>query len=181
MRTAAKKRQPTAGCSAVFSSGGGIEEQGTSRLLQTLRGFAQLHTVPLRIGLVASGFAVQISFGVIPPADAQLVRVADNPAQVAITEDARDKAGDIFAERCAACHGADGRGDGPAAANLKPKPIDFHSQNWQKSTTDDSISKAIIFGGRSVGKSGQMAPNPDLENEPAIVAALVEKIRKWGR
>jgi len=26
-----------------------------------------------------------------------------------------------------------------------------------------------------------MAPNPDLENEPAIVAALVEKIRKWGK
>jgi len=101
--------------------------------------------------------------------------------KVAITEDARDKARDIFTQRCATCHGADGHGNGPAAANLKPRPIDFHSQNWQKSVTDDTMTKAIIFGGHSVGKSGQMAPNPDLENEPAIVAALVEKIRKWGR
>jgi len=114
-------------------------------------------------------------------ADAQVIKTADNPSKVAITEDARAKARDIFTERCATCHGADGRGNGPAAANLKPKPIDFHSQNWQKSVSDDSITKAIIFGGRAVGKSSQMAPNPDLENEPAIVAVLVEKIRKWGR
>ncbi len=131
--------------------------------------------------LVATAFVLQIIFVSTHLADAQVVRTAGNPVGVAITDDARAKALDIFSERCAACHGADGNGDGPAAANLKPKPIDFHSRNWQKSITDDSITKAIIFGGRAVGKSGQMAPNPDLENEPAIVAALVEKIRRWGR
>jgi mono/diheme cytochrome c family protein len=115
------------------------------------------------------------------PANSQAVKVTQGPAKVIITDDARAKAGEIFNERCAACHGADGKGDGPAAANLKPRPIDFHSQNWQKSVTDGSISKAIVFGGRAVGKSGQMAPNPDLENEPAIVAALVEKIRQWRK
>ena len=114
-------------------------------------------------------------------AKAQVVKTASHPVKIAITDDARAKAGDIFSERCAACHGANGKGDGPAAANLKPRPIDFHSRNWQKSVTDDSITKAIVFGGRAVGKSGQMAPNPDLENEPAIVAALVEKIRGWGK
>jgi mono/diheme cytochrome c family protein len=132
-------------------------------------------------GLIAAAFVLQVSFISAYTADAQAVRIADNPVKVAITEDARTKARDIFTERCATCHGADGHGNGPAAANLKPRPIDFHSQNWQKSVTDDSITKAIIFGGRSVGKSGQMAPNPDLENEPEIVAALVEKIRRWGR
>jgi mono/diheme cytochrome c family protein len=116
--------------------------------------------------------------------DAAAVRAAGNtqdPAKAVVTADARAKASDIFSERCAACHGTDGTGNGPAAANLKPRPIDFHSQNWQRSVSDDSIIKAIIFGGRSVGKSGQMAPNPDLENEPAIVAALVEKIRQWRK
>jgi|SRR6516162_1944508 mono/diheme cytochrome c family protein len=132
-------------------------------------------------GLRAAAFALQVSFAATDAANAQVVRIADNPVKVAITEDARDKARDIFTQRCATCHGADGHGNGPAAANLKPRPIDFHSQNWQKSVTDDTMTKAIIFGGHSVGKSGQMAPNPDLENEPAIVAALVEKIRKWGR
>jgi len=127
--------------------------------------------------LVAAVFVLQVGFAVTEAADI----TANSPSKVAITEDARAKARDIFTERCATCHGIDGHGNGPAAANLRPKPIDFHSQNWQKSLTDDSITKAIIFGGRAVGKSGQMAPNPDLENEPAIVAALVEKIRKWGR
>lgn len=131
--------------------------------------------------LMAAAFVLQVSLAMTEAADAQVIKTADNPSKVAITEDARAKARDIFTERCATCHGADGRGNGPAAANLKPKPIDFHSQNWQKSVSDDSITKAIIFGGRAVGKSSQMAPNPDLENEPAIVAVLVEKIRKWGR
>lgn len=131
--------------------------------------------------LVGVAFVLPVIFVATDAADAQVVKTAENPVRVTITDDARAKARDIFSERCATCHGADGNGDGPAAANLKPRPIDFHSRNWQKSVTDESITKAIVFGGRAVGKSGQMAPNPDLENEPAIVAALVEKIRRWGR
>ena len=130
--------------------------------------------------LIAGVLALQLGL-LQTRADTQTAAPAGSSAKVAITDDARGKASDIFSERCAACHGIDGHGNGPAAANLKPKPIDFHSQNWQKSVSNDSITKAIIFGGRSVGKSGQMAPNPDLENEPEIVAALVEKIRKWGK
>jgi mono/diheme cytochrome c family protein len=132
-------------------------------------------------GLAAIAFLLRVGFISTDAAEAQAVMAADNPVKVAITDDARAKARDIFTERCATCHGADGHGNGPAAANLKPRPIDFHNQNWQKSVSDETMTKAIIFGGRSVGKSGQMAPNPDLENEPAIVAALVEKIRRWGK
>jgi mono/diheme cytochrome c family protein len=131
--------------------------------------------------LVGVAFVLPVIFVATDATDAQVIKTAGTPVRVTITDDARAKARDIFSERCATCHGADGKGDGPAAANLKPRPIDFHSQNWQKSVTDESITKAIVFGGRAVGKSGQMAPNPDLENEPAIVAALVEKIRRWGR
>ena len=31
----------------------------------------------------------------------------------------------LFEENCAACHGPSGRGDGPAAASLKPRPADL--------------------------------------------------------
>lgn len=31
----------------------------------------------------------------------------------------------VFKAYCATCHGAKGRGDGPAAAGLNPKPLDF--------------------------------------------------------
>jgi mono/diheme cytochrome c family protein len=131
--------------------------------------------------LVVAALVPQTGFGLVRIANAQTVKITDSRARVVITDDARAKAGDIFRERCAACHGDDGRGNGPAASNLKPKPIDFHNRNWQHSVTNDSITKAIIFGGRAVGRSGQMAPNPDLENEPAIVAALVDQIRQWGQ
>lgn len=133
------------------------------------------------VRLLACGVALQLSFSLAVPCNGQVTAFGATGANVRITDDARAKAGDIFTERCAACHGADGRGDGPAAANLKPKPIDFHNQNWQRSVSDDTMTKAIVFGGRSVGKSSQMAANPDLENEPAVVAALVEKIRKWRK
>jgi copper transport protein len=32
---------------------------------------------------------------------------------------------EIYADRCAVCHGASGRGDGPAAVTLQPRPADF--------------------------------------------------------
>lgn len=34
---------------------------------------------------------------------------------------------ELFKTDCSACHGADGKGNGPASASLNPKPRDFHS------------------------------------------------------
>jgi mono/diheme cytochrome c family protein len=100
---------------------------------------------------------------------------------VVVTPDARAQAAEIFTSRCATCHGDQGRGNGPAAANLKPAPMDFHNRNWQRKVTDAQIAQAIVKGGKAVGLSSQMASNPDLESEPAVVAALVERIRKWAK
>ena len=107
--------------------------------------------------------------------------VHNKPNKVAITPQARADAADIFESRCVACHGAEGHGDGPAAANLNPRPRDFHNAKWQKSINDAIIARAIVFGGQAVGVSSEMAPNPDLENEPAVVAALVEHVRVLGK
>ena len=98
-----------------------------------------------------------------------------------VTPAARDAANSIFAERCAVCHGDDGGGAGPGAANLNPKPQNFRSRKWQKSMTDDQIAKIIVNGGSSVGLSASMAANPDLEGQPDVVAALVERVRKFGK
>ncbi len=35
----------------------------------------------------------------------------------------------LYAERCASCHGAGGRGDGPQAAGLEPPPTNFHNES----------------------------------------------------
>jgi mono/diheme cytochrome c family protein len=34
---------------------------------------------------------------------------------------------EIYADRCSVCHGASGRGDGPAAVTLQPRPADFRT------------------------------------------------------
>lgn len=94
---------------------------------------------------------------------------------------AQEQAKEIFTTRCAACHGEEGRGDGPGGANVDPKPRNFHDPAWQKSVTDDQIEKTILYGGAAVGKSPLMVANPDLQSQPAVVAALRERIRQIGQ
>lgn len=94
-----------------------------------------------------------------------------------ITPANRQEAQQIFAMRCAACHGQTGAGDGPGSAALTPKPRNLQDPKWQKSVTDDYIEKIIVQGGLAVGKSASMPGNPDLASKPGTVAALREHIR----
>jgi mono/diheme cytochrome c family protein len=110
-----------------------------------------------------------------------IVEIASAAALPAVSGQARAEAESLFGERCAVCHGDNGEGNGPGASNLNPKPVNFHNQQWQRSITDERIAKAIVYGGQAVGLSASMAPNPDLESKPEIVAALVERIRKLGK
>ena len=89
------------------------------------------------------------------------------------------KANEIFVQRCTPCHGAGGHGDGSASATLNPKPRNFTDPAWQKSVTDDYITKIIKVGGAGVGKSPAMPSNPDLTSNQ-VLAALKNKIRSFG-
>jgi mono/diheme cytochrome c family protein len=98
-------------------------------------------------------------------------------AASAISAPARAEAQQIFSTRCFACHGADGRGDGPASTGLTPKPANFRDGSWQGAVDDQHIERIIQFGGAAVGKSPAMPSNPDLTSKPEVVAALREHIR----
>src|SRR6266404_6163854 len=59
----------------------------------------------------------------------------------------------VFARRCAVCHGPDGRGNGPAAPSLIPRPRDFTLGLFKyKSTirneppTDDDLLRVVKTG-----------------------------------
>jgi cytochrome c553 len=69
---------------------------------------------------------------------------------------------DRFRARCAPCHGNYGKGDGPAASNMSPKPRDFTDTKWQASVTDTNIENTITYGGLAVNKSPMMPSSPDL-------------------
>lgn len=95
----------------------------------------------------------------------------------AVTEKDRSEAREIFVSRCTPCHGSSGAGDGPASANLSPKPRNFRDTAWQSAVSNEHITKIIRFGGAAVGRSAAMPANPDLAEKGAVVAALTGHIR----
>lgn len=94
---------------------------------------------------------------------------------------AEAEAKQLFANRCTACHGSGGGGDGPASAGLTPKPRNLKDPEWQKAVTDEHIEKIIQQGGAAVGLSPMMPGNPDLSAKPEIVAALRKLIRSFAK
>jgi mono/diheme cytochrome c family protein len=83
----------------------------------------------------------------------------------------------IFATRCATCHGATGHGDGPTAAGFPTKPRNFTDPAWQAGVTDDALRKVIAKGGAAVGKNALMPHNPDLDADPALLDEMVKIVR----
>lgn len=118
------------------------------------------------------GLCAALSVGCKPPPSNAVSSSAPAPSA-----SAEDEARQIFAARCSPCHGAEGTGNGAAAAALTPRPRNFHDAAWQTAITDAQIEDIIRRGGAAVGKSPLMPPNPDLTDKPAVVAALRATIR----
>lgn len=87
---------------------------------------------------------------------------------------------EIYESRCSACHGVSGKGDGPGAAALTPKPRNFSDASWNKGMSDENLRKVIIYGGAAVGKSPMMPASPDLDGKPEVVDGLIKKVRSFG-
>ncbi len=85
----------------------------------------------------------------------------------------------IYTERCEVCHGAEGDGNGPAAANLDPKPRDFR-RGWYKIRTtasgqlptDEDLAQVIADG--MPGTSMPAWEGVLSEQEIAEVAAYIK-------
>jgi len=102
---------------------------------------------------------------------------ATAPAAGGAAEEARS----MFTTLCSTCHGTSGTGDGPAAANLDPKPRNYTDKAWQASVTDEQLKQIILGGGASVGKSAMMPASPQLQDKPEVVAELVKIVRSFGK
>ena len=78
---------------------------------------------------------------------AQLQRTAIDP---------RLQGAALYAQRCAACHGATGRGDGPNAQYLQPGPAVHSDSRTMGTRTDDRLFDGIFAGGVALGVSAAM-------------------------
>jgi mono/diheme cytochrome c family protein len=110
---------------------------------------------------------------------AELVVAASIVVAAPAAQAADVKAGEaIYVKQCVFCHGKTGAGDGPAAAKLKEKPV-----NWTagalKDLDDAKLAEAIKKGGKAIGKSAAMPPYTKLsEAEVDNVVAYVRSLAK---
>jgi Cu-processing system permease protein len=106
-------------------------------------------------------------------ADATAVSGSEPPAGV-VTAAMLAQGRETYVANCAPCHGTEGRGDGPSAANLDPKPRDHTDAATMSQISDQQIADTVRFGGAISGKP-QMPSSPHLQG--AELDALVAYVR----
>lgn len=74
-----------------------------------------------------------------------------------------------YAAQCAPCHGASGKGDGPAAVAFNPRPADFTDPGLFEGRSDAELVTIIAEG------KGAMPPFGALPSD--LIAALVQYVR----
>jgi mono/diheme cytochrome c family protein len=76
---------------------------------------------------------------VLPPVDVRMAGVSSDSLV--------DRGREVFRGNCASCHGEEGRGDGPSAATLNPKPRNFHSLvGWTNGSKVSQIYRTLEEG-----------------------------------
>jgi mono/diheme cytochrome c family protein len=91
-------------------------------------------------------------------------------------DDAVARGARIYAERCSGCHGDAGRGDGPAAAALVPRPRDFTDATFWRDRTPDALREVV-----RKGKPGTMMAPFDGVLGDADIDAVVAFLRTFDR
>jgi mono/diheme cytochrome c family protein len=71
----------------------------------------------------------------------------------------------IYSDKCAMCHGQDGKGNGPAAAALSPSPADFTSPAFWQNTSNAKITGTIENG---------HGPMPSIDVSPSQIKAVID-------
>lgn len=110
-----------------------------------------------------------------PPMKGYTVPPVDPAALIAGGPQLLERGRALYAENCVACHGAAGRGDGPAAANLVPRPRDFTSpEGWKNGPGLDGIFTTLERG----IPGSAMAPYDQLSKTDRM--ALAHAVKGFG-
>ncbi len=85
----------------------------------------------------------------------------------------------VYGARCVECHGRDGKGDGPSAAFLIPRPLDFTSGKYKiRSTETGSVpTDDDLIGSVANGLPGSTMPAWSSALKPDEIRAVVAYIK----
>ncbi len=91
-----------------------------------------------------------------PLGPAQVVNIVDLPSPAETTH--------LFVRHCAACHGLDGRGSGPAAEQLYPKPRDFVDSPFRFASTGSPWDEVVATLERTISQGVPRSAMPGFGN-----------------
>lgn len=80
----------------------------------------------------------------------------------------------VYAARCALCHGATGHGDGPASAGLNPKPRNHTDKAYMSTLTDEQLLAVIRNGKGTMPAWGKVLSEAELSAVTAHVRSLAK-------
>ena len=151
----------------------------------------ELGSVTARVGLpavalVVAGFLAFV-WADAPAGEPAVSKEAEETARVHLLPPRREVrlTGDavrgnvIYMKYCATCHGETGKGDGPAAAILHPKPRDHTNGAYISTAPDEHLAAIIREGGAALGRSPLMPAAKTLSKEE--IHDLIAHIRNIAR
>lgn len=100
---------------------------------------------------------------------------------LALAQGDAEKGKAVYAKFCATCHGTTGKGDGPGAKALNPKPPrDLTDKVYMDGLKDEYLVEIVKKGGGAVGKSPLMPPWAQVLKDDDIrdVAVFVRGLAK---
>lgn len=80
----------------------------------------------------------------------------------------------VYADKCARCHGASGKGDGPKADTLEKKPVDYTDKKKMSEFTDGQLKKVVLDGKQPMPSYKGKMSDKDLEDVTAYIRAFAK-------
>ena len=131
---------------------------------------------------LAAGFAPAVADGrAAAPDTEQRLSELESTLEELQLERAVEQGKKIYARACAACHGSDGQGAGPAAADLDPRPRDLTSRQFRFRTTasgepptPEDLERTIRRGlpGTSMPAFDELFSTPEMDDLVRFVQSL---------
>jgi mono/diheme cytochrome c family protein len=80
----------------------------------------------------------------------------------------------VYKQRCVLCHGPEGKGDGPGAAALNPKPRNHTDASYMSTQTDEQLMTSIRDGKGQMPAWGKILSQEEMTSVLAYIRTLAK-------